>query len=65
MHLLCSLLANITPIFKWTCLVFQQQVECSYCNFQFSLVMFLLLLEAGDIECNPGPDNTIHYLYYT
>ena len=56
-HLLWSLLAKLTPIFKWAYLVSQQQLESSLCNFQFSLVMFLLLLEAGDIESIPGPDN--------
>ena len=35
----------------------QKQLESSFCNFQFSLVMCLLLLEAGDSESNPGPDN--------
>ena len=36
------------------CLVSQQQLESS---FQLSLVMFLLLLEADDIEIKPGPGN--------
>ena len=63
MHLVWSLLANLTPIFKWACLVSQQQLESSLCNFQFSLVMFLLLLEAGDIESNPDPvESTISRL---
>ena len=26
------------------------------CNLFFKLVLILLLLEAGDIEMNPGPD---------
>ena len=57
MHLAWSLLAKLTPIFKWACLVSQQQLDSSLCNFQFSLVMFLLPLEAVDIESNTGPDN--------
>ena len=57
MHLFWSFLAKVTSIFKWVCLVSQQQLESSLCNFQFSLVMFLLLLEAGDIDSNPGPEN--------
>ena len=28
------------------------------CNLYFKIVLILLLLEAGDIELNPGPDTT-------
>ena len=36
------------------------------CNSYFKIVLILLLLEAGDIEMNPGPDtiNSI-FLFYT
>ena len=64
MHLFWTLLAKVTSIFKLVCLVSQQQLESSLCNFQFSLVMFLLLLEAGDIESNPGPDNEHSFIIY-
>ena len=41
----------------------QQQLESSLCNFQLSLVMFLLLLEADD-ESNPGPGNEHSFIIH-
>ena len=40
-------------------------IEACFLNLQFLLVMILLLLEAGDVEINPGPipENTLSALH--
>ena len=43
-------------LFNSFCMKFNQYLEACFLNVQFSLVLILLLLEAGDIESNPGPN---------
>ena len=43
-------------LFNSFCMKFNQYLESCFLNVQFSLVLRLLLLEAGDIESNPGPN---------
>ena len=52
-----NLLRYILSNFKRACSIAQNLLESCFYNFQFSILMFLLLLEAGDIESNPGPVN--------
>ena len=52
-----NLLKNILSNFKRACSISQNLLESCFYNFQFSILTFLLLLEAGDIESNPGPVN--------
>ena len=44
---------------------FNQYLEACFLNVQFSLVLILLLLEAGDIESNPdpNPEHTLSVLH--
>ena len=44
---------------------FHQYLEAGFLNIQFAVVLLLLLLEAGDIESNPGPnpENTLSVLH--
>lgn len=50
-------LTKLLLILKYVSYWCQQLLESSFCNVYFFLVMFLLLLEAGDVESNPGPDS--------
>ena len=44
---------------------FHQYLETGFLNIQFAVVLILLLLEAGGIESNPGPnpENTLSVLH--
>ena len=44
---------------------FHHYLEAGFLNIQFAVVLILLLLEAGDIESNPGPnpENTLSVLH--
>ena len=48
---------NILSNFKRACSISQNLLESCFYNFQFSILTFLLLLEPGDIERNPGRVN--------
>ena len=58
-------LNKVFQYFKYACKWLQCLLESSFFNFQFMLVMCILLLEAGDIERNPGPgtDNAVSILH--
>ena len=47
------------------CGKFHRLLDASILNYQFSIIMILLLLEAGDVERNPGPnpDHTLSFLH--
>ena len=44
---------------------FHQYLEACFLNIKFAVVIILLLLEAGDVESNPGPnpENTLSVLH--
>lgn len=44
------------------CIYTQSFLYSNICNLPFTLLLLLLLLEAGDVESNPGPDDGIHDL---
>ena len=50
---ICNLLPNIF-------LIINSILRTSFYNIQFGLVLFLLLLQCGDIEVNPGPVNATY-----
>ena len=52
-----NLFRNILSNFKRACSISQNLLESCFYNFQFSILTFLRLLEAGDIESNPGSVN--------
>ena len=61
---ICSVLILITALFKlFSCirLNINSLMVLNFFNLQCFLVILLLLLQAGDIEINPGPEN-VHEL---
>ena len=46
---------NIFLLFNIGCKKLQQYLNTCFLNLQFSIVMLLLLLEAGEVESNTGP----------
>ena len=51
--------------FNMFCMKFHHYLEAGFLNIQFAVVLILLLLEAGNIESNPGPnpENTLSVLH--
>ena len=60
-----ELLKNVFLFFNMFCGKFHRLLDASILNYQFSIIMILLLLEAGDVERNPGPnpDHTLSFLH--
>ena len=53
---------------KWTgnnCQLLSLALKDLICSLYFKIVLILLLLEAGDIEINPGPNIINNSLYIT
>ena len=53
---------NITRLLKRCCVCLDILLHINFCNNFFTIILFLLLLSAGDVERNPGPDQTTHDL---
>ena len=60
-----ELLKSVFLFFNMFCGKFHRLLDASILNYQFSIIMILLLLEAGDVERNPGPnpDHTLSFLH--
>ena len=60
-----ELLKNVFLFFNMFCGKFHRLLDASILNYQFSIIMILLLSEAGDVERNPGPnpDHTLSFLH--
>lgn len=54
---LVTCLKKLFQNLRYNCNWVRNFLESSFYNVQFLLIMCLLLLEAGDIERNPGPEN--------
>ena len=53
---------NITRLLKRCCVCLDILLHINFCNNLFTIILLLLLLNAGDVERNPGPDQTTHDL---
>ena len=52
---------KLSKLFSWLCYYINSVLVLNFCNFRCFLIILMLLLQAGDIETNPGPEN-IHDL---
>ena len=53
---------NITRLLKRCCVCLDILLHINFCNNFFTIILLLLLLRAGDVERNSGPDQTTHDL---
>ena len=48
---------KLSKLFSWLCYYTNSVLVLNFCNFRCFLIVLMLLLQAGDIETNPGPEN--------
>ena len=47
---------KLSKLFSWLCHYTNSVLVLNFCNFRCFLIVLMLLLQAGDIETNPGPE---------